>query len=195
VRGDVPGGPIKDSTDRGEDSTDRREGSTDSAVRRSERQQLWEAARAREEAVVTLPFVLRQGSRAVDALLRRTLVARGLADVSLTGLDILGLARIARPIVALGERLKISPQAAGRVVATLEAAGLVEKRPGYRDGRQVLVEITPDGSGVLRVAHDAIMDALHLVADDVVEGRLADLTEDLATIAWVDRERHPWNRW
>jgi MarR family transcriptional regulator, organic hydroperoxide resistance regulator len=152
------------------------------------------AARAREEAVADLPSVLRLASRAVDHLARRTLEARGMADVSLTGLDILGLATRPFPVVTLADRLKITPQAVSQTVGQLVRRGLVDKQQGYPDRRTVVVRATEDGLALHRAARTALDDALNVVADDVFDGGLADLTENLARVADVDRRRHPWNR-
>jgi DNA-binding MarR family transcriptional regulator len=168
--------------------------SDDRAERIEELDRARQAALAREEAVVDLPSVLRLASRAVDGLVRSTLDARGMSDVSLTGLDILGLARHPCPIVTLADRLKVTPQSAGQVVAGLAARGLVEKRAGYPDGRTVTVETTAEGRSLHSSACTAIDDALNFVAEDVSDGRLADLADDLARMADVDRGRHPWNR-
>lgn len=125
------------------------------------------AVLAREEAVVDLPSVLRLASRAVDGLVRSTLNAQGMSHVSLTGLDILGLG----------------------------GQGLVDKTIGHLDQRTVTVSTTEEGRRLHECARRAIDDALHVVAEDITDGRLADLTEDLARVADVDRGRHPWNRW
>ena len=153
------------------------------------------AALAREEAVVDLPSVLRLASRAVDGLVRSTLDAQGMSHLSLTGLDILGLARTPRPIVNLADRLKITPQSVGQAVGVLAGQGLVDKTTGHLDQRTVTVSTTEEGRRLHDCARRAIDDALNFVAEDITDGRLADLTEDLARVADVDRGRHAWNRW
>jgi hypothetical protein len=45
---------------------------------------------------------------------------------------------------------------------------------------------------VVDQARKAIIDALDVVADDVVEGRLPALADDLTRIARVDHEPDPW---
>ena len=153
-----------------------------------------DAARAREDAVAGLPFVLRQASRAVDQLLRRTLDARGLT-ISLTGLDLLALARAPLPVVVLADKLKITPQATSQVVAQLKAVGLVEKERGYLDRRVMVVETTDEGCELLARVKEVVEDALNYVADDLAVGRLPGLTEELADLAEVDRDRDPWGMW
>jgi DNA-binding MarR family transcriptional regulator len=164
------------------------------ALRREALFEAQAAARAREEAVADLPSVLRLASRAVDNLVRRALEAQGMADVSLTGLDILAIATRPVPVVTLADRLKITPQAVSQAVGKLVRLGLVEKQQGYPDRRTVVVRATEEGLALHRAARSALDDALNLVADDVSHGGLADLTEDLARVADVDRGRHPWNR-
>ena len=175
------------------------EGFWSEADERAERRELAAEERAavlaREEAVVDLPSVLRLASRAVDGLVRSTLNAQGMSHVSLTGLDILGLAAIPRPIGNLADRLKIAPQSVSQAVGNLAGQGLVDKTTGYLDQRTVTVSTTEEGRRLHECARRAIDDALHVVAEDVTDGRLADLTEDLARVADVDRGRHPWNRW
>jgi DNA-binding MarR family transcriptional regulator len=164
------------------------------ALRREALVQAQAEARAREQAVIDLPSVLRLASRAVDNLVRSALDAQGMADVSLTGLDVLGIAIRPFPVVTLADRLKITPQAVSQAVGRLVLLGLVDKQQGYPDRRTVVVRATEQGLALHRAARSALDDALNLVADDVAEGRLADLTEDLAKVADVDRGRHPWNR-
>ena len=57
------------------------------------------------------------------------------------------------------------------------------------------MEATAEGRSLHASARTAIDDALNFVAEDVSDGRLVDLVEDLARVADVDRGRHPWNRW
>jgi DNA-binding MarR family transcriptional regulator len=44
---------------------------------------------------------------------------------------------------------RVQPPSMTRLVATLEAAGLAGRDPHPTDGRQVLLRITPAGSGIL----------------------------------------------
>jgi DNA-binding MarR family transcriptional regulator len=48
----------------------------------------------------------------------------------------------------LAHRANMTKQALGEMVATLQAAGLVEVSPDPRDGRARLVNLTPEGSRV-----------------------------------------------
>lgn len=51
---------------------------------------------------------------------------------------------------ALAEAERIHPQSLTRVLASLQDNGLVTRRPDPADGRQSLVDITPDGLAALR---------------------------------------------
>ena len=51
----------------------------------------------------------------------------------------------------------IKPQSMGTVVAALEELGMIERRPHPTDGRQVVIQLTPEGREKRRLAKDAKM--------------------------------------
>ncbi|HVC18844.1 MAG TPA: MarR family transcriptional regulator [Vicinamibacterales bacterium] len=53
-------------------------------------------------------------------------------------------------IGALAERLQIQSHSAVELANRLVARGLVQRRPGRTDRRQVLLELTPEGENVLK---------------------------------------------
>ena len=55
-----------------------------------------------------------------------------------------------------------------------------------------VVETTDEGCELLVRVKEVVEDALNLVADDVAVGRMPGLTEELADLAEVDRDRDPW---
>jgi DNA-binding MarR family transcriptional regulator len=150
------------------------------------------ARRERDEAIVRLPSLLRVASRALDHFLRQLLERDGLDGVTLTSLDVLVAARQGRPVVAIADDLAVTPQAVSQVVSRLERAELVERWPHPTDGRAVLVRTTPAGAELLHRSRAAIADALDIVADELVEGRLPALADDLARIGEVGTEPLPW---
>ncbi|HEX5523863.1 MAG TPA: MarR family transcriptional regulator, partial [Pedococcus sp.] len=81
--------------------------------------------------VERLPFLLKQAAVATDRLL--TGLAAGAAGeldrLGASAVHILALVRTGRPVTALAESMRISPQAAGRVVARLEERGLLWRYP------------------------------------------------------------------
>ena len=152
------------------------------------------AAPARVES---LPFLLRQAAVATDRLL--TGLAAGGAGGELDGLGasavhILALVRTGRPVTALAESLRISPQAAGRVVARLEQRGLLWRYPHDLDARVRIVELTDEGADAVAAIHDALEDALHVLGDVLAPERIAPLLQDLEALAEIGEERHPWDR-
>jgi DNA-binding MarR family transcriptional regulator len=50
---------------------------------------------------------------------------------------------------ALAKQEQISPQSMGATLASLEARGLVERRPDPDDGRRILLTVTPAGRNIL----------------------------------------------
>ena len=52
-------------------------------------------------------------------------------------------------IGTIAERMQIQPHSAVELTDRLEARGLVRRRPGDRDRRQVLLDLTPEGEEVL----------------------------------------------
>ncbi|MDE3154521.1 MAG: winged helix-turn-helix transcriptional regulator, partial [Acidobacteriota bacterium] len=66
-------------------------------------------------------------------------------------------------IGTIAERMQIQPHSAVEIVDRLEARRLVRRRPGARDRRQVLLDLTPEGEEVLKglsVAHRAELQML-----------------------------------
>lgn len=75
------------------------------------------------------------------------------ADTSLSLSQLAALATLDRhgPLTPgeLAAHERVQPPSMTRLVATLEAAGLARRDPHPTDGRQVLLRITPEGSGIL----------------------------------------------
>jgi DNA-binding MarR family transcriptional regulator len=94
--------------------------------------------------------------RSTAALSRRLRAKRAPHGVSGSKLSILGwLARAQRPLTASGlaELERLQPQSLTRIVAELDAGGLIHRWQDETDGRQLLIEITTKGSDLL--AEDA----------------------------------------
>jgi DNA-binding MarR family transcriptional regulator len=94
--------------------------------------------------------------RSTAALSRRLRAKRAAHGMSGSKLSILGwLARAQRPLTAsrLAELERLQPQSLTRIVAELDAAGLISRRQDETDRRQLLIEITARGSDLL--AEDA----------------------------------------
>ena len=123
--------------------------------RRAEELERTQAIAARYAAQADHPFE----HRALDALLRaETRLMRGLAHelerrgISATGFSVLVLLSSAGgplELRALRQRLGISKANATEVLRTLESRGFVTRIPSLRDGRALVVHITPAGSALL----------------------------------------------
>ncbi len=87
----------------------------------------------------------------VMRLARRLRVERESDDLTFNQLAALGTLRRHGPLpvgeIAAHENVK--PPSMTRTVACLEEAGLVTRRPSETDGRQVVVELTPEANRVL----------------------------------------------
>ncbi|MDF2144263.1 MarR family winged helix-turn-helix transcriptional regulator [Knoellia sp. p5-6-4] len=142
-----------------------------------------------------LPYLLRRATASMDRLLLQTLEGRGFADVGATGLHVLLLVRSPRPVSLLAESLGMTPQAMGRVVKRMEARELVVRYEHPYDARSLMVELTDDGADLASIVREALQDALHVVSDDLEGERLGQLVDDLAVVAEVGEDPHPWQRW
>ncbi len=94
--------------------------------------------------------------RSAAALSRRLRAKRAAHGVSGSKLSILGwLARGRRPLTAsrLAELERLQPQSLTRIIAELDAAGLIRRRQDETDRRQLLIEITAKGYDL--IAEDA----------------------------------------
>src|SRR6478609_6827204 len=87
----------------------------------------------------------------VMRLSRRIRFERAGDDLTLTQLSVLGTLGVhgALPIGELATLERVKPPSMTRTVAYLEEVGLVVRRPGATDGRQVVVELTAAARGVL----------------------------------------------
>jgi DNA-binding MarR family transcriptional regulator len=102
-----------------------------------------------DRATLHAADTLRQTLTRIQRQLRRL---RGDHGVSASKLIILGqLMRAKAPLTAvdLARMERLQPQSLTRVIAELETAGLVARRPSDEDRRQVLIEITPEGRDLL----------------------------------------------
>jgi DNA-binding MarR family transcriptional regulator len=131
----------------------------------------------------------------MDRLLLQTLEGRGFAEVGATGLHVLLLVRRPVPVSLLAESLCMTPQAMGRVVKRMEARELVVRYEHPYDARSLMVELTDEGADLASTVREALQDALHVVSDDLEGERLTQLVEDLAVVAEVGEDPHPWQRW
>ena len=93
----------------------------------------------------------------IGMLLRRMRQVR--VEGELTVPETSALARLDRSGPATSSALakleQISPQSMGATLSTLEARGLVERRPDAKDGRRVVLSVTEAGQQVLRDKRDA----------------------------------------
>ncbi|NYG06209.1 hypothetical protein BJ986_000696 [Phycicoccus badiiscoriae] len=81
-----------------------------------------------DERLDHLPFTLREASRAVDDLLAHLLRSEGHDRLPLNALHALVVAQDKRPIVSVAARLRVSPQAASRLVRTVVTGTVGEDR-------------------------------------------------------------------
>jgi DNA-binding MarR family transcriptional regulator len=88
----------------------------------------------------------------VMRLARRMRAERAETSLSLTQLAALATLERHGPLTPgeLAAHERVQPPSMTRVVASLQDAGLVLRRPHPTDGRQVLLEVGPDGVALLR---------------------------------------------
>ncbi len=108
----------------------------------------------------------------VMRLARRIRFERGGDDLTLSQLSVLGTLGVngALPIGEIASRENVKPPSMTRTVACLEELGLVVRRPGATDGRQVVVELTD--------AARAVLDADRRRRDAWLAKQLSQLTRD-----------------
>jgi DNA-binding MarR family transcriptional regulator len=92
--------------------------------------------------------LLREGMARLGRRLRAERIGHGL---SLSRLSLLGLLARNGPMTAtaLAAAERLQPQSLTRMLARLEGDGLIIRRPDEADRRQVLIDITHEGVGVL----------------------------------------------
>jgi len=112
---------------------------------------------------------------AIHRVTRRLRQQHPTHDLTLTQISALAIIWREGPITAgdLALREQVRPPSITRVVDGLESAGAVTRKDNPADGRQVLVEITPEG--IRRM-------------ESYVEAREAWLTQQLVGLSVKDRE-------
>jgi len=89
-------------------------------------------------------------SHTIGLLIRRMRAATSSHGLSLTQVSL--MARLDRggpaTISDLARCEGMKPQSMGAVVASLEEIGIVERRPHTTDGRQVIIDLTSEGSSI-----------------------------------------------
>lgn len=129
--------------------------------------------RARQQHVGRL---LHRAARAYNVLALERLQAQGHTTLSLAHTNLLPhLETEGTRIVTLAERAGMTKQAAGQLVAELEAQGYVERRPDPADGRATRVQFTPKGWHYLLDAQEvkrAIEDEYRATLGEELWGRL-----------------------
>lgn len=95
--------------------------------------------------------------QAIGLLVRRVRAAAASHDLSLTESAV--MARLAKDGPAttadLARAEGMKPQSMGTTIAALEAMGMVVRQPHPSDGRQMNIELTPEGAAVRKHARDA----------------------------------------
>ncbi|GGL88701.1 MarR family winged helix-turn-helix transcriptional regulator [Nakamurella endophytica] len=96
-------------------------------------------------------------------------------EITLTQLSALAIVWREGPMTAgdLAAREQVRPPSITRVVDGLQALGLVQRKENPADGRQVMVEITPEGAAKM---------------EENVRAREAWLAQQLLTLSAEDRE-------
>jgi DNA-binding MarR family transcriptional regulator len=96
-------------------------------------------------------------AHAIGLFVRRARAASASHDLSWTEVSVIGrLARDGPATTAdLARAEAVKPQSMGTTIATLEAMGIVERKPHPTDGRQVNIELTAQGAAARKSARDA----------------------------------------
>jgi DNA-binding MarR family transcriptional regulator len=122
-------------------------------------------------------------AKAVLQLGRRLRAERPNPSVTLSALGL--LARLHQlgpmPAAALARAERLKPQSLSRLIATLDADGMIAREPDPIDRRALLIAITPEGRRALKRDMDARRDWLEAaIAARLTEAERARLTEAAA---------------
>ncbi len=126
---------------------------------------------------------------AVHRLARRLRVEQPDDDLTLTQISALATIWRFGPLTAgdLAQRERVRPPSISRVLASLEAAGLAQRRENPRDARQVIVSVTPAGDRrileAVRMSEAWLAERLQMLTADEhdVLAKAAALMERLAS--------------
>lgn len=120
-----------------------------------------------------------EGTRVIGALIARTLVQLE-PPVTMPQWRVLVLAADdGCPVSAIADDLAIHPSNATRIVERLTSAGLVAKRRGTVDRRQVMVTLTAEGRGLygraMQLRRERVREAMRVMSADECDQLVAAL--------------------
>jgi DNA-binding MarR family transcriptional regulator len=131
-----------------------------------------------------LPLLLFSGFRAVIDELHAELARRGHPDMRPAhGFALQAIGHAGATATEAGKRLGISKQAAGKTVERLEELGYVHRAGDDADRRRKLVRLTPRGIEALAMSAMIFNDIRARWERDLGPARLAELEQDLRTMA------------
>ena len=95
--------------------------------------------------------------QAIGLLVRRARAAAASHELSLTESAVMARLDKSGPATTadLARAEAMKPQSMRTTVAALEEMGFVERKPHPTDGRQIYIELTPEGAAVRKSARDA----------------------------------------
>ena len=131
-----------------------------------------------------LPLRLFAAFRAAVDEVHAELTRRGHPDVRPThGFVFQAIGTEGTTAVALAARLGVTKQAAGKTIAALERQGYLERAADPRDARRKLVRLPGRGVAVLQPSAQVFAQVQARWAEAIGAARLAELHDDLRTVA------------
>ncbi|WP_063739355.1 MarR family transcriptional regulator [Streptomyces iakyrus] len=105
---------------------------------------------------------------AISAFTRRFQEVARIGDLSNPQLTALSRLDRLGPMTtsALARRERITPQAMGATIASLEALGLVERNPDATDGRRSILSLTAEGRTAIQSGRNAVDDKVTAALKD-----------------------------
>jgi len=94
-------------------------------------------------------------------------------------------------IIALAQRLNVTPALVTRQVQELERAGLVERRGDLKDNRRCIIQLTPEGKEELRRIHQQA----HEIEEQLLQGfSPEDLSSSLKVLSGLNEKLNTWRK-
>jgi len=130
---------------------------------------------------LTIDYALRATWQAVARMYNEE--AKEFGTTMAVGFTLLSIdPKTGTPSTALGPKMGMEATSLSRILKSMEAKGLIERKPNPKDGRGVLIYLTPFGLEKRKDSKDVVMRFNTVVAENITDEKLKHFFEVTETI-------------
>ncbi|WP_394750590.1 MarR family winged helix-turn-helix transcriptional regulator [Spongiimicrobium salis] len=130
---------------------------------------------------ITIDYALRATWQAVARMYNEE--AKNFDTTMAIGFTMLSIdPKTGTPSTALGPKMGMEATSLSRVLKSMEEKGLIERKPNPKDGRGVLIHLTPFGLEKRKISKDVVMRFNNTVKEHISDQKLEHFFEVTETI-------------